>query len=253
MGALHEGHLDLVRRAKTLHAKVVCSIFINPLQFNDPADLAAYPVRLTEDQVLLRSVGCDALFTPTKDELFTGFKSKVFDLRGMDRYWEGPKRPGHFQGVVNVVQRLFEFVRPDAAYFGEKDRQQLMILKAVSEHESWPEQIVACPTVRSPDGLALSSRNLRLSEMERQSALSLHRSLVHLQSLAFREELGVAVQSATQMLSEDTGVIPEYLGVAHPITLEPLKSWVGLHEAIGLVAARVGPVRLIDNLALVKR
>lgn len=253
MGALHEGHLDLVRRAKALHAKVVCSIFVNPLQFNDPADLAAYPVRLTDDQALLHSVGCDALFAPKKEDLFAGFKSKVFDLRGMDRFWEGPKRPGHFQGVVNVVQRLFEFVRADAAYFGEKDRQQLMILKAVGEHELWPERIVACPTVRSLDGLALSSRNLRLSEKERQSALLLHRSLTHLQSLAFLEDVGVTVQSAMRILSDDPGVNPEYLGVAHPITLEPLESWNGLQEAIGLVAAQVGPVRLIDNLALVRR
>lgn len=252
MGALHEGHLDLVRRAKALHAKVVCSIFVNPLQFNDLADLAAYPVRQAEDQALLRGVGCDALFAPKKDELFAGFKPKVFDLRGLDRFWEGPLRPGHFQGVVNVVQRLLEFVRPDAAYFGEKDRQQLRILQAVAEEEHWPERIVACPTVRSPDGLALSSRNLRLSDTERQSALSLHRSLTHLKSLAFREKVGAALQSAMKVLEADQLVIPEYLGVAHPGTLEPLDDWGGLQEAIGLVAARVGPVRLIDNLTLVR-
>lgn len=252
MGALHEGHLDLVRRARDRHAKVVCSIFVNPLQFNDPADFNNYPVRLAEDEALLREAGCDAAFLPVKEALFEGFTPHAYDLLGLDAHWEGPLRPGHFQGVVNVVHQLFRFVRPDAAYFGEKDRQQLLILQAVAAHRHWPERIVGCPTVRAADGLALSSRNLRLSPQERAQAQAIPRALELLQQEAPITGIAKATASARDHLASQEGITVEYLGVARGDTLEPITDWGDLGSAIALVAVRLGPVRLIDNIALTR-
>jgi len=252
MGALHEGHLDLVRRAKALTDRVVCSIYVNPLQFNNAADLERYPIRTVEDQALLKTVGCDALFAPTKEEIFNDFVPTTYDIAGLDLHWEGPSRPGHFQGVVNVVERLFHFVRPDVAFFGEKDRQQLRIISSVAERYHWPERIIGCATVRDPNGLALSSRNLRLSAEEGVSALALNRSLTKAAELAWKEPVESVIAAEMAILKDTAGVRPEYFGIAHPQTLEPLMNWDGLTEAIALVAAEVGPVRLIDNLTLLR-
>lgn len=250
MGALHEGHLDLVRRAKATCDKVVCSIFVNPLQFNNPEDLARYPKQPAEDQALLEGAGCDALFSPTKQDLFSGFTATKYDLGGLDAYWEGPSRPGHFQGVVNVVERLFFHVRPDSAFFGEKDRQQLAIVQFVAKDQHWPESIVPCPTVRTADGLALSSRNLRLSETERQQATVLSKALQATRSHAFKVPVKRSLAAGLDLLLAEEGVQVDYFGMAHPETLEPLEDWGELYEAVALVAAQVGPVRLIDNMTL---
>lgn len=252
MGALHEGHLDVIRRAKALADRVVCSIFINPLQFNNPVDLARYPIRTAEDRALLEEVGCDALFSPTKEGIFQEFRATEYDLAGLDRFWEGPLRPGHFQGVVNVVERLFHFVRPDIAFFGEKDRQQLRIITSVAERYHWPERIVGCPTVRDPKGLALSSRNLRLSSAEADSALALNSSLMKAAEIAWNEPVGSVIARGLEVLRSFPGVQPEYFGIAHPQTMEPLADWIGVTEVVALVAAQVGPVRLIDNRTLVR-
>lgn len=250
MGALHEGHLDLVRRAKATCDKVVCSIFVNPLQFNNPEDLARYPKQPAEDQALLEGAGCDALFSPTKQDLFSGFTATKYDLGGLDAYWEGPSRPGHFQGVVNVVERLFFHVRPDSAFFGEKDRQQLAIVQFVAKDHHWPERIIPCPTVRTPDGLALSSRNLRLSEAERRQATVLSKALQACRSRAFKGPVSGSLAAGLHLLHAEQGVHVDYFGVAHPETLEPLQEWGELSEAVALIAAQVGPVRLIDNMTL---
>lgn len=250
MGALHEGHLELVRRAKSRHARVACSIFINPLQFNDPSDFENYPVRLQEDEAMLREAGCDVAFMPRKEELFADFAPRTYDLKGLDAHWEGPLRPGHFQGVVNVVHRLFRFVRPDAAYFGEKDRQQLLILQRVATEEHWPERVIGCPTVRADDGLALSSRNLRLSAEERVQAAAIPRALGLLRNRAANGSLLAAVAEATDLLVKEARMDIEYLGVARHDTLEPLHDWGDQTQAIALVAVRLGPVRLIDNMSL---
>jgi len=250
MGALHEGHLDLVHRARAVCDRVVCSIFVNPLQFNNPEDLERYPRRLDEDRSLLESAGCDALFAPLKEALFEEFVPFKYDLHGMDAFWEGPSRPGHFQGVVNVVERLFFHVRPDSAFFGEKDRQQLAIIRAVAEHDHWPEEIVPCPTVRAPDGLALSSRNLRLNDRERAQATVLHEALMAAAKAAFKVSVPRTIEQALGVLATEPAVVPDYFGIAHPETLEPLEEWNGLDQAVALVAAQVGPVRLIDNMTL---
>lgn len=250
MGALHQGHLDLVNRAKSDGHSVVCSIFVNPLQFNDPNDLANYPVRIEEDRRLLEKVGCDALFLPERENLFKGFEPERFDLGSLDEFWEGPIRPGHFQGVVNVVQRLFSFVRPDKAYFGEKDRQQLTIIQWVAKQRRWPESIIPCPTVRENDGLALSSRNLRLNQLERDAAPVLFQALTTIANSAFDTPVAVCLAMGRSIMEKEPLTSLEYLGIAHPETLEPLRAWPSSVGAIALIAARLGSVRLIDNLFL---
>ncbi|MEO8589597.1 MAG: pantoate--beta-alanine ligase [Flavobacteriales bacterium] len=250
MGALHEGHLDLVHRARAVCDRVVCSIFVNPLQFNNPEDLERYPRRPEGDRRMLKTAGCDALFSPVKEALFEGFVPALYDLQGLDDHWEGPSRPGHFQGVMNVVERLFFHVRPDAAFFGEKDRQQLAIIRAVAAHYRWPEEIVGCPTVRAADGLALSSRNLRLSAAERTSATVIHKALRAAQDAAFHASIEETRSAALGILAAEPALTLDYFGLADAITLQPLGGWDGVDEAVALIAAQVGPVRLIDNVTL---
>jgi len=250
MGALHEGHLDLVHRARRVCDLVVSSIFVNPLQFNNPEDLARYPRQLDRDQGLLADAGCHVLFAPEKESLFADFKPSHYDLGGLDDFWEGPSRPGHFQGVVNVVERLFFHVRPDHAFFGEKDRQQLTILQHVAHQLRWPEVIVPCPTVRAADGLALSSRNLRLSPKERHQATVLYQALQVANRLAFIYAPARVHEAVQDVVGTEPGVRLDHFGFAHAGCLIFLGSWEGVDKAVALIAAQVGPVRLIDNITL---
>lgn len=247
MGALHAGHLTLVQRALAECGRVVCSIYVNPLQFNDPHDLAAYPRQEEQDLALLREAGCHAVFLPSNGSLFQGVDPIPYDLGGLDQRWEGSSRPGHFQGVVNVVERLFHFVRPDAAYFGEKDRQQLAIIRHVARSHRWPVAIIGHPTVREPDGLALSSRNTRLSPEQRRAATVLHRALQAAAQHAFQGTVEQAHQAALDELATEGAIRLDHCAIVHPGTLEPLTDWNGTDEAVVLVAAYVGKVRLIDN------
>lgn len=252
MGALHEGHLDLIHRAKAGRRYVVCSIFVNPLQFNNPEDLERYPRQLDQDRILLQQAGCHMLFAPSKEAIFANFTPMAYDLGGLDAHWEGPSRPGHFQGVVNVVERLFHYVRPEEAFFGEKDRQQLTLLRHIAKAQRWPEQVTACPTVRAADGLALSSRNARLNAEERQRATVLHRALQRAAELAFEQPVSEVVRSCRSVLASVPGVVLDYFGLADHDDLRPLTDWEGREKAVALVAAQVGPVRLIDNITLTK-
>ncbi len=253
MGALHEGHLDLIRRAREMTDQVMCSIFVNPLQFNDPKDLERYPRQLERDSALLADAGCSVLFNPSREDIFAHFTPTSYDLGGLDTHWEGPSRPGHFQGVVNVVERLFFFVRPDMAFFGEKDRQQLTIIRHIGRIHHWPETIVPCPTVRDADGLALSSRNQRLSSEERGRATVLHRALRRASELAFTASVQDAREAALAVLDSEPTVSLDHFGIADADTLAPLTEWGDRQHAVALVAAQVGPVRLIDNITLVRR
>ena len=252
MGALHEGHLDLIKRARQTHSAVACSIFVNPLQFNNLDDLERYPRQLEKDSALLQEAGCDALFAPRAETLFADLQELEYDLGGLDGYWEGPSRPGHFLGVVNVVERLFHFARPDEAFFGEKDRQQLTILRYMARQERWPVRIIGCPTVRAADGLALSSRNARLSPQERRTATILYQALTKAGSMAFRHNVAQVTGAALETLGKEPDVELDYFGIADYDTLEPLKEWGDRDQAVALIAAQVGPVRLIDNITLVR-
>lgn len=250
MGALHEGHVALVRAAREYADTVAVSIFVNPLQFNDPKDLERYPRQPEQDGALLRAAGCDLLFMPEREGLFADFSPLKYDLGQLDRVLEGASRPGHFQGVANVVERLFHYVRPDVALFGEKDRQQLTVLRHVARDHRWPIRIIGLPTVRSEEGLALSSRNQRLSAAELRSALALSRALAAAGAIAFRSSVEATRKAGLDVLEAEEGVVVDYFSVAHPDTLQPLMDWQGLEEAVALVAAQVGPVRLIDNITL---
>ncbi len=250
MGALHEGHITLVKAARERGKAVASSIFVNPLQFNNPADLAHYPRQLDQDRRMLEEAGCDLLFAPEKEDIFARFTPRRYDLAPLDEVLEGPSRPGHFLGVVNVVERLFFYVRPDVALFGEKDRQQLAILKHAARNERWPVRVEGHPTIRATDGLALSSRNQRLSPAERAVAPVLYRALKAAEALAFKAPLADAIAASLRTLALEPSVELDYFAIAHPDTLQPLGSWEGLEEAVALVAAQVGPVRLIDNITL---
>jgi pantoate--beta-alanine ligase len=250
MGALHEGHLELIRTARQNCDRVICSIFVNPLQFNDKSDLDKYPRRLEEDRKMLEEVGCDVLFAPDGSDLFSEHQPIEYDLGGLDSLWEGPLRPGHFQGVVNVVERLFFHARADMAFFGEKDRQQLAVISHVARTLLWPERIIPCPTVREADGLAMSSRNMRLDPSDRQRATVLHKALSLASENAFELEVQEVTRQATRMIEETPGVRLEYFGMADDRSLAPIEEWGDRQNAVALVAAWVGPVRLIDNITL---
>ncbi|MCO6481878.1 MAG: pantoate--beta-alanine ligase [Flavobacteriales bacterium] len=249
MGALHEGHLSLVHEARRHGDVVAVSIFVNPLQFNDPKDLERYPRQPERDRDLLAGAGVDMLLLPEGDGLFRDFTPAVHDLGGLDLMLEGASRPGHFQGVVNVVERLFHYVRPDVALFGEKDRQQLAVIRHAARQQRWPVEIVGCPIVRAADGLALSSRNQRLSGAERRAAPALYRALCAIRDAAATHTAAQALEAGQRVLAEEPLVVPDYLTLAHPETLLPLPDWDG-RGAVALVAAQVGPVRLIDNMMI---
>lgn len=250
MGALHAGHLALVAEARRQCDRVVASIFVNPLQFNNPEDLARYPRQPEADARLLEEAGCDLLFLPDAEGIYRNFRPLHYDLGGLDLHWEGPSRPGHFQGVVNVVERLFHFVRPDMAFFGEKDRQQLTIIRHVARTRHWPTSIVPCSTLREADGLAMSSRNQRLGPEDRSRAPLLYQALLAVAGAAFHRTVDQALKAGHAVLAGDPGIQLDHLGIAHPDTLAPIDRWNGLDHALALIAAQVGPVRLIDNLEL---
>lgn len=250
MGALHAGHMALVARARAECDAVCASIFVNPLQFNDPEDLRNYPRQLDQDRRMLEEAGVDMLFAPERSSIYFGHQPRTYDLGGLDGVLEGPRRPGHFQGVVNVVERLFHYVRPDVAFFGEKDRQQLAVITHVALALRWPERIVPCPTQRAADGLALSSRNQRLSAEERAIAPVLYRSLQAVAYRAFQGSVAEALDSGHQVLAAEPAVRLDYLSIADALTLSPLEDWGDRQEAVALIAAWLGPVRLIDNITL---
>jgi pantoate--beta-alanine ligase len=250
MGALHAGHLDLVGRARDQFDVVATSIFVNPLQFNDPQDYSSYPLRPEEDRLLLEGAGCNALFAPTRELLFTNHYPREYHLGGLDSHWEGPQRPGHFQGVVNVVDRLFGCVRPDGACFGLKDRQQLAIIQWVAKNERWPVEIIPCPTVRETDGLAMSSRNIRLNPAQRRAAPALYRALKAIDDKAQGMPLNECLRFGRLELDREPGIKLEYLGVADARTMRPIASWPDHRDTIAMIAAQLGTVRLIDNLTI---
>jgi pantoate--beta-alanine ligase len=251
MGALHEGHLALVEEARRKCGAVAVSIFVNPLQFNDPKDLEKYPRRVEEDSAMLAEIRCDMVFVPTAEAVYRDHKTAKYDLGGLDQVLEGPSRPGHFQGVVNVVERLFHFVRPDLAFFGEKDRQQLAVISHCAKSLHWPEQIVACPTVRAADGLALSSRNMRLSPEERAEAPVIYQSLLAVKKeAAAGSSMEQARAAGLAVLKSQPSITLDYLEVVDERTLRPLIHKGDREHAIALIAAFLGPVRLIDNISL---
>jgi pantoate--beta-alanine ligase len=250
MGALHEGHLSLIRRSAAENSRTVVSIFVNPLQFNDPRDLDAYPRTFERDVELAESAGADLIFAPTPVILYPpGFATTV-TVSGLTERWEGQVRPGHFAGVTTVVSKLFSIVRPARSYFGEKDFQQLAIIRRMHADLNLPGEIVGCPTVRDADGLALSSRNSRLSPEERRRAAIVPQALFALRDRVFAGEhrTSLLLEFGRNAIDRDGAIEVEYLGIVDPQTLEPIDQ-VAPGSRV-LVAVKLGAIRLIDNLEL---
>ncbi|GIV39610.1 MAG: pantothenate synthetase [Thermonema sp.] len=253
MGALHEGHLSLVRRAKEENDVVVCSIFVNPTQFNDPTDLAKYPRTLEADRRLLESVGCDLLFAPQEQEMYPAPPVLRFSFGHLEQVMEGAHRPGHFNGVALVVSKLFHIVQPNKAYFGQKDYQQYLIIRQLVADLSFPVEVVPCPIVREADGLAMSSRNRRLTPAQRREAVILYQTL---QEAKQRLLNGVSVEEVKKWVAsvfaplQKKDIRLEYFEVADGYTLSAVKDIHRHKEVVLCIAAYVGEVRLIDNVLL---
>jgi pantoate--beta-alanine ligase len=250
MGYLHEGHLSLFRRAKSECASVAVSIFVNPAQFGPSEDLASYPVDLLRDQALLEREAVDLVWIPTREQMYPeGFQTWV-NVEELTRPLEGEHRPGHFRGVATVVAKLFNAVKPDRAYFGQKDAQQLAVVRRMAQDLDFPLEVVACPTVREADGLAMSSRNARLNPEERQAAAVLYRAMSAAQQAYAGDER--EAEALCRVMAEILQAEPlariQYVSVADPETLAELQGEVG--RALLSTAAFVGKTRLIDNVLL---
>jgi len=247
MGALHEGHLSLLRRARADNDVVVMSLFVNPTQFNDAGDLDAYPRDEARDLELAAREGVDYVFAPAADQLYPPGFSTTVSVAGVTEPLEGAHRGrGHFDGVTTVVTKLFNIVAPDAAYFGQKDAQQAIVIRRLVADLDMPVRIEVCPTVREPDGLALSSRNAHLSPPDRQRAAALHRALERARSAAASGERDPnALAQAARSLLREQGIAPEYFELVDADTLAPAAQING--NVLAVVAARVGTTRLIDN------
>ena len=251
MGALHEGHLSLIKCAKEKSDIVVVSIFVNPTQFNNSEDLENYPITLKDDIKLLVAEQCDILFCPETSEMYPeGNITKKYPLNGLDKRLEGEKRPGHFDGVCTIVHHLFDVVKPNKAFFGEKDFQQLAIIKHLVKILALEIDIVDCPTVRDADGLAKSSRNKLLSASERKKASLIYESLKKAKSLFAEKEIVDIKCMVENEIDRCKEMTLDYVEIVNPENLKPLEKSNTLEKAHILIAAYLGNVRLIDNLPL---
>ena len=253
MGALHAGHASLVKQACAENAVCVVSVFVNPTQFNNKEDLLKYPRNIKKDAELLADLGVDFVFAPTPEEMYSQEEMQqefAFDFAGLDQVMEGKMRPGHFNGVVQVVSRLFDLVQPTRAYFGEKDFQQLAIIHHMVERSSLSERytglkIVDCPIVRENSGLAMSSRNERLSEQEKQTAVTISQTLFASLQWAKTASVKEVQQRVIDTINNVDGLEVEYYEIIDKNTLQPTDCW---DNAVGCVTVYCGPVRLIDNI-----
>ena len=251
MGALHRGHLSLLEKSKELSGITVCSIFVNPVQFNNPADFKKYPKTIENDIMLLEENGCDILFLPSEKEIYPdeNSKNKHYELGHLETILEGKFRPGHFQGVCLVVDRLLVIVEPNAIFIGQKDFQQCLVIERLIAFTQRKINVVICPIIRESTGLAMSSRNLRLNEEERNTASSLHASLVFIRDGLTTRDFSPLKNEAVSAL-EKKGFKVEYLELAHRNNLEPETKFSKGDELILLIAAFLNEIRLIDNLLI---
>lgn len=253
MGALHEGHLSLVRAAKRSCDAVAASIFVNPTQFGPNEDLSQYPRSFDRDSAMLESEGIDLLFAPTVEEMYPVGATTWVTVDDLSSKLDGGSRPGHFRGVSTVVTKLFHIVEPDAAFFGQKDAAQVAIIRRMVRDLNLSVEIVACPIVREPDGLAMSSRNAYLDPQQRKQALVLHRSLRRVVELAQNGERSAAklIAAAKVVLTSEPSVRIDYFEIVNADTLDPVQEV--FPSALAAVAAYVGTTRLIDNIVLQPR
>ena len=248
MGALHKGHLSLVERCVRENDICVVSVFVNPTQFNDKHDLETYPRTLEADCALLESAGCDFVFAPSVEEMYPEPDTRTFDFGTVMQVMEGAKRPGHFNGVAQVVSKLFYIVEPDNAYFGEKDFQQIAVIRAMVKQLQIPVQINACPIVREADGLALSSLNTRLTPALRQKAPLIARTLQESKALAATKSVREVIDYVVNTLNADPDLEVEYYEIVDGDSLVSIQDWKDTSYAVGCVTVYCGEVRLIDNI-----
>ena len=251
MGALHNGHISLIQTARAGNKLVIGSIFVNPTQFTEQSDFEKYPSSIEADIFKLEKAGCDVLFLPSVADMYPNGSSptRQYDLGLLDTILEGEFRPGHFQGVCQVVHRLLEIIAPGKLYLGQKDFQQCLVLKKMISLLDIDTSVIICPTQREPDGLAMSSRNSRLTPTEKDNASYLNRALQSIKENLREGDLGQLQRNAQEILTKQ-GFKVEYVAIANALTLEIIQNWDGKTELVALVAAYSNEVRLIDNLLL---
>lgn len=247
MGALHRGHLSLIDRARKENDLLVVSVFVNPTQFNNPADLTTYPRTPEADATLLEKAGVDVAFMPSAEDVYRpGEKVKTYDLGPVAEVMEGKMRPGHFQGVAVIVSKLLGYVQPDKAYFGEKDFQQIAIIRRMVEIDGHKASIIACPILREDDGLALSSRNVRLAPEQRAIAPQIHKILADSIDLQHSHTPREVEALVTSQVNATPGMEVEYYQIVNPVTMQPAQDWS--EQPVGCITVYMGDVRLIDNI-----
>jgi len=248
MGALHEGHGSLLQRSVSENDITVCSIFVNPIQFNNSADLKNYPRDLEADKKILNALGCDILFNPNVNEIYPEKPQETWSFGILEETMEGKYRPGHFSGVATVVNRFFDIVQPNSAYFGMKDYQQLLIVKRLAKQSHPAIKIIGCPTIRLENGLAMSSRNELLNKQDKEKAGIIFKVLQEISENKGEVDLQGFITEKISEINSQEGFEVEYLQVADPETLQPMKSWSKQDSCICCIALFVNNVRLIDNL-----
>ncbi|MCS3736425.1 pantoate--beta-alanine ligase [Mucilaginibacter dorajii] len=249
MGALHNGHISLIKQAQQVCDEVVCSIFVNPTQFNDPKDLEKYPRPIATDIAMLEQAGCDILFNPLVSEMYDDNEKWHLNIGELEHLLEGKFRPGHYQGVMQVVNKLFNIIKPDVAFFGQKDYQQFMVISKMVELMQMPVKLIMCPIERETDGLAMSSRNVHLTADDRQHALILSKTLSWVKANFNSDNIPQLQQQAEAMINTEPGIVLEYFEIVDGDTLFPATHQT--QKVVALVAARAGKTRLIDNMLIV--
>jgi pantoate--beta-alanine ligase len=248
MGALHKGHISLINTAKDYTDEVVCSVFVNPTQFTDPKDLEKYPRPIAHDIQMLTEAGCDVLFMPSVSEMYVPGETWHIEIGPIEDLLEGKYRPGHYQGVTQVVYKLFSIIEPDYAFFGQKDYQQVMVIRRMVELMQLPVKLIMCPIIREEGGLAMSSRNVHLSAKEHEDSLILSKILQLVKQKFDKQNLGSIAQMAIDQLTAHPAIKLDYFEIADAATLLPADAHT--EKTIALVAAKVGNTRLIDNIIL---
>ena len=248
MGALHQGHISLVNRCAGENNVCVVSIFVNPTQFNDKKDLETYPRTPDKDIALLESAGCNYLFAPSEHEMYPEPDTRIFDFGQLTEVMEGEHRPGHFNGVAQIVSKLFAAAEPDRAYFGEKDFQQVAVVRAMTKQLHLPIQIIACPILREADGLAMSSRNVRLTKEQRQKAPLIAQTLKESTNFTAGKSVRDVTTYVTDTLNKEPLMRVEYFDIVDGDTLSSINNWSDTTCPVGCIAVFCGEVRLIDNI-----
>lgn len=248
MGALHKGHLSLVEQASRQSSFVVVSIFVNPTQFNNATDLEKYPRTLDQDVALLETTPCHLVFAPSVDEIYPEPDTRVFDFGVIDKVMEGLHRPGHFNGVAQVVSRLFDIVKPQVAFFGQKDFQQLAIIAAMVKQLNLQVEIFPCPIVREADGLAMSSRNMLLDEIQRKNVPVIAQSLLESCNFANSQTVNEVIEYVINRVNKMPGLQVEYFDIVDGVTLQAIDKWDESDYIVGCIAVFAGKIRLIDNI-----